>query len=464
MDSERPPGQDGRGPGKRLILLLDGTWNNWEDGDNDTNIVRLEDLIIRYLERASDRTETRESSGDNAKVHAYRVAGGPDNYVFYQRGVGTGFNDKFSGGVFGRGLGDNVRRAYKFLSFNYEPGDQIFVFGFSRGAYTARSIVGYIAAAGLLKREVCSRENEEAAWTYYRTSPADRLPADWAALTPHVHPRKELRVECVGVFDTVGALGIPLEPFRIKNREKYAFHDVNLSSITNVNLHAMAIDEHREPFGATIWRRPRFKKYDSKTEQVWFPGAHSDIGGGYVPSGHRYVGSLPALDDITLCWIVRRLKAHYSSFPISLDDLPAVGENAALADQHNSRSPMYKLFPHAWRTISNFPVGRLGLRETIVSFDRRDEAIGERVHISALMRLGQLIRIDDGKRTFYRSRNLIEVLPRIEETYSGEPRSNGSRKRRDIHIVDWDGELIDALECDRALAIIQAARDRLDYM
>ncbi len=99
---------------KRLILLLDGTWNNWEAGDNATNIVRLEDLIIRYLERESDKTTTSESSSDNIKVRAYKVAGGPDNYVFYQRGVGTGFSDKFSGGVFGRGLGDNIRRAYKF--------------------------------------------------------------------------------------------------------------------------------------------------------------------------------------------------------------------------------------------------------------------------------------------------------------------------------------------------------------
>ena len=98
MDSERPPGQDGRGPGKRLILLLDGTWNNWEAGDNDTNIVRLEDLIIRYLEREADEPSTSESTGENSKVSAYKVAGGPDNYVFYQRGVGTGFSDKFSGG------------------------------------------------------------------------------------------------------------------------------------------------------------------------------------------------------------------------------------------------------------------------------------------------------------------------------------------------------------------------------
>ena len=271
-------------------------------------------------------------------------------------------------------------------------------------------------------------------------------------------------MECVGVFDTVGALGIPLDSFRTKNREKYAFHDVNLSSITNVNLHAMAIDEHREPFGATIWRRPRFKKYDSKTEQVWFAGVHADVGGGYIPSSHRYFGGFPALDDITLDWIVRRLKAHYSSFPISLDDLPTVGTDAALADQHNSRSLVYKLFPYAWRTIANFPVGRLGFRETIVSFDRRDEAIGERVHISALMRLGQLIRIDDGRRTFYCPPNLIDVLPRIEATYSGESGNKESLKRRDIHIVDWDGKVIDPLECKRALAIVKAARDRLDYM
>jgi hypothetical protein len=86
------------------------------------------------------------------------------------------------------------------------------------------------------------------------------------------------------------------------------------------------------------------------------------------------------------------------------------------------------------------------------------------VHISALLRLGQRIRRDDGRRTFYKPSNLIAVLPQIEETYSGQPRTNGTRDRQDIHIVDWNGEVIDALECERALAIVKAARDRLDRM
>lgn len=448
---------------KRLILLLDGTWNDWEAGDNDTNIVRLEDLIIRHLKRCADDSSNVASAGQNSKVRAYRVANGPDNYVLYQRGVGTGVNDRFSGGIFGDGLTENIRRAYKFLSFHYEPGDKIFLFGFSRGAYTARSVVGYIGAAGLLKRNACNLENEEAAWNYYRTPPADRLPADWAELTPHVHDRRKVRIECIAVFDTVGALGIPLELYRTKNRQQYVFHDVNLSSITNVNLHAMAIDEHRKPFGATIWRRPRFKQYESTTEQVWFPGVHADIGGGYISAGERNSGLFPALDDITLNWIVRRVKAHYSDFPISLADLPPVGEDVARASQHNSRSLIYRFFRFALRTISNFSINRYGLWETIVSYDRRDVAINERVHISALLRLGQRVRIDDLKLAYYRPRNLLNVLSRIEETYR-RPRHYESRDHRDIHIVDWDGEVISEFECERALAIIKAARDRLDLI
>ena len=166
---------------KRIILLLDGTWNNWESGDNDTNIVRFEDLIVRSLEswgQASPTPVPESAPGADSRsiVEGYKTDG-CENFVLYQRGVGTGWSDALKGGIFGIGLHDNIRRAYKFLSYHYEPNDQVFIFGFSRGAYTARSLVGYMADAGLLKRACCSRELEEMAWCYYRTNPADRLPA-----------------------------------------------------------------------------------------------------------------------------------------------------------------------------------------------------------------------------------------------------------------------------------------------
>jgi uncharacterized protein (DUF2235 family) len=158
--------------------------------------------------------------------------------------------DRLKGGAFGDGLVANVRRAYKFLSFYYEMGDEVFVFGFSRGAYTARSLIGLIGSAGLLRREYCTPDLELKVWNFYRSPPNDRFPGIWSDLSGFVHPRESFRIQCVGVFDTVGALGIPLQLMWRANRERYEFHNVELSSITNVNLQALAIDERREPFQA----------------------------------------------------------------------------------------------------------------------------------------------------------------------------------------------------------------------
>ena len=265
---------------KRIILLLDGTWNDIDAGPADTNIVRMRGLISRHLVRVSGHGHSGEG-GEDKKVHGYTKSG-KEHIIYYERGVGTGAFDRFRGGAFGEGLTQNIRHAYKFLSFWYEPGDEIFVYGFSRGAYTARSLVGYLGSAGLLLRDNCNDELEGLAWRYYRTPPNDRMPADWRRLTDNAHDRDELRVKLLGVFDTVGSLGIPASIAWRLNRNENGFHDVELSSITDVNLHAVAIDEHRWPFQATLWRQPPFKKYDTKVEQVWFSGAHSDVGGGYI--------------------------------------------------------------------------------------------------------------------------------------------------------------------------------------
>lgn len=447
---------------KRLILLLDGTWNNADAGDNDTNIVRLEDGIIRYLRRRALEKHLEEgplaaAREGSEKVRAFET-NGMDNYVYYQRGVGTGAMDAFRGGIFGKGLSDNIRRAYNFLSYNYDPGDQIFIFGFSRGAYTARSVVGYIHSAGLLTRTDCTAENEWRVWNYYRTLPADRMPGDWAALTPIVHDRKALRISCIGVFDTVGSLGVPLDLFNKRNLESYGFHDVTLGSITDVNLHAMAIDELRRPFGATLWRRPRFKDYDTRTEQVWFSGVHSDIGGGYVSAEARKNGGAMSLDDITFDWMVKRLKHHYPDFPVDLHGSFDT-EKWVEARQHNSRRLYYKVLKLAYRTMANLPLPRTKLRfwQTLASFDRRDEPIGESVHISALERLGRQVPMGRSCKT-YSPPNLLRILPVIEMTYAG---TNRGPK---VLVVDWNGAPIDSADpwCAwRVELLLEAARKRL---
>src|ERR1700730_9436936 len=134
---------------KRIILCLDGTWNQVLDPDTVTNVVKLAQSIRTI---ASDGTQ---------------------QIVYYNSGVGTGdLFDKFLGGVFGRGLRNNVKRAYAFLSLNYEPGDEIYIFGFSRGAYTARALSGVIGASGILRKD--EYQNFEVAWNFYRQPKAIR--------------------------------------------------------------------------------------------------------------------------------------------------------------------------------------------------------------------------------------------------------------------------------------------------
>ena len=443
---------------KQLILLLDGTWNDADEGPTDTNIVRLRELINKSLTGSPMPSASKLLATDRKYV-----SDGVHRLVFYERGVGTGaLLDQIYGGAFGRGLGDNVRRAYKFLSWYYEPGDQIFVFGFSRGAYTARSLVGMLASAGLLKRASCNAQLEESAWNFYRTPVNDRLPAKFDELTPHVHDRGEFRVTCVGVFDTVGALGVPLPVFVRENREIYGFHDVELGSITKCSLHALAIDEHREPFQATTWRKPKFKTFDANmvVEQVWFPGAHADLGGGYVAEWDRLVKAgdgwmrKRALDDISLDWMLKRVLAHYPNFPVRMNDetvdgelqkkvWSSINESWALADQHESRSRLYWARPFVARAINNY-AGRAQpgsrhvpflVEDRFVGFDRHAEPIAEMIHISSLTRYGKGVQLDAVSRT-YRPENVKRILPYIAATYG---LANAVALKRPILIVDWDG-------------------------
>lgn len=446
---------------KQLILLLDGTWNDAEEGPCDTNIVRLRELINLSL---SGRALA--SAGKTfASSRAYDAGSGPasrerQRLVFYERGVGTGFwKDQFLGGVFGSGLGDNVRRAYKFLSCNYEGNDEIFIFGFSRGAFTARSLVGMIYAAGLLKSENCTPELEQRVWEYYRTPVNDRYPAIEQSFKAFVHDRNKFKISCLGVFDTVGSLGVPFSSFRRKNRELYGFHNVEIASITEVNLHALAVDEHRKPFKATPWFKPKFKAFrdNMHVEQVWFSGAHGNVGGGYIPEEKRRSdGRSPELDDIALDWMLKRLLHYFPDFPVRLKGpdpvWPALGRPGShIASQEETRSGVYLFWPFAHRAIANHGGSNslnrqtpLGWREEWAQDDRHAEPIGEMVHVSALQRYGKKVVVTGAIfNQIYRPPGLRAALALMKATYFG--RFSKSRTAlRTVYVVDWDGEPIEA--------------------
>jgi len=218
---------------KRLVLCCDGTWNA-ADQERDgvpcpTNVVKLGYRVAK------------------------RDAGGTLQVIYYDQGVGTGnVVDRMSGGAFGRGVEDNIHDAYRFLIANYEPGDEIFLFGFSRGAFTVRSIGGMIRKCGILARPFV--RYYRAANELYRNEehPDDPGPTkfrhDYSVLRAQAIP-----IKLIGVWDTVGSLGIPLRGLRSLTRTKYQFHDTELSGTVQFAFHALAIDEHRAPFEPTLW-------------------------------------------------------------------------------------------------------------------------------------------------------------------------------------------------------------------
>lgn len=320
---------------KRLVLFFDGTWNRETEKDQVTNVFRLRRLV------------------EAANIDGTSDDGVPQR-IFYDRGVGTnGPVDRFFGGVLGFGLGDNVRQGYRFLSQFYDPGhvdkatpersrapDEIYVFGFSRGAFTARSLAGFVAAAGLLRKECCDDENLARAWRYYRTPVKERMPAKKAELEQLCSP--DVRIRLVGVFDTVGSLGIPTGVAGNWGGSYDHFHDTKLGSSIDVALQALALDEHRSPFVPALFARPDHSG-NKMVEQVWFPGVHSDIGGGY---GEGKSGRT-AISDISLNWMVQRIRA--SGCKLRMADPPV--PTSVPDDPHDSlgwflfdrRKPMYRL-------------------------------------------------------------------------------------------------------------------------
>ncbi|MGW3958972.1 DUF2235 domain-containing protein [Amycolatopsis sp. NPDC005003] len=257
---------------KRLVICCDGTWNTLRQ-PAPTNVGQLQAVV---------------APADPAGV---------EQRVYYCEGVGTGkLWDHLTGGAFGVGLSKKVRGAYRFIVDNYEPGDELFFFGFSRGAYTARSTVGFIRNCGVLRPGEVGRIED--AYRLYRgqdkktTGPESPRAREFRAAYAH-EDRTPIRF--VGVWDTVGALGIPLSGGRVLHllNKRWQFHDTELSSIVQSAFQALAVDEHRKSFVPAVWK-PSDRPDGQEREQVWFAGDHCDVGG-----GHRQ----RALSDIARSWM-----------------------------------------------------------------------------------------------------------------------------------------------------------------
>ena len=322
---------------KRIVILCDGTWNS-PDMAHPTNVVRLGRMLLPSVRRP------REVAEGGVMVQATGPGGTPlfdtvAQVPIYVEGVGTGrrgvtrlgrLSDKVLGGALGWGLMENVAEAYRHLVFLWEPGDEIFIFGFSRGAFTARSLAGLIRFGGLLPRsrlhrlpELVARYTEPAYgnaarkhdrnlwWRAEHSREVVVDPRDLDRLAAeHGDPEAAeafdamarapvLQVAYMGIWDTVGAMGVPghlsVAPFLNK---RHQFHDTRLSRMVQSARHALALDEHRRTFPPTPWielDRMNGGRVGRPYRQEWFPGDHGSIGGG---------GPVEALSAGALEWIV----------------------------------------------------------------------------------------------------------------------------------------------------------------
>lgn len=253
---------------KNIALCFDGTWNC---PSSNTNVVKIFRSIL-----AEDKTPVPVRGG------AVSPRGDP-NIKWYDKGVGTKFGNIFRGGFTGRGLAKNILEGYKFLVDNYEEGDHIYLFGFSRGAYTARSLAGLIRNIGILHSLNAPKDKkiEDSpvlmnGFRIYRRRDAgpDTEEAKFFRLQ-YSHDKVEIKF--LGVWETVGAMGFPSKDLD-KVDLRYGFHDTTLSSMVKNAYHALAVDETRPEFIPTLWTSK--PKGENRLEQVWFAGVHSEIGGG----------------------------------------------------------------------------------------------------------------------------------------------------------------------------------------
>jgi uncharacterized protein (DUF2235 family) len=322
---------------KRLVVCCDGTWNTPDQASGGkpsaTNVTKV------------------------ARAVAREDAAGTAQLMYYHRGVGSNRGERLSGGAFGFGLSRDVQRAYRFIVVNYEPGDELFFFGFSRGAFTARSTVGFLRNAGILRPQNAGLVAE--AYALYR----DRA-TDPRAVESELFRRSyshETRIRFIGVWDTVGALGIPMSGLPWVNviNRRWQFHDTDLSTKVDAAFQALAIDEKRRPFEPTLWSQQP-DAGEQRLEQVWFAGVHGDVGGGYPSSG---------LSDLALRWMVERARSCGLEFEQGA--FASTGPDP-LGELHESRKAFYRLQPPFVRPIGQKDQGRELVASSAVERQKQD--------------------------------------------------------------------------------------------
>ena len=407
---------------KRIVLCLDGTWNNNRAGAILTNVCKLHQIIA-----PTDANGVRQISNYVEGI----VSADGESLQFVKGGIGVGVDDR-------------IRKAYEALVKDYEPGDEVFLVGFSRGAFEARSLGGLITLVGVAKPGLGFSFDK--AWWVYRTREKGRDQAALAELRAATH--YPVRIKCVAVWDTVGNLGNPFASGGAIGR-RYKFHDTRLTDNIDVGLHALSIDEIRGPFRPTLWTLPKGQALPANqhVEQVWFAGTHGDVGG-----GHRETG----LSDIALIWMAERLQAT-TGLALDMHKLAHMARPDPLGPQHSvaegwifewsGRLPFIRLVQQAAAAIPPLRRSLVGSWRT-GKLPRGVESVNESIHPSVLQRFGERVielRYGRSHTIAYRPGNLVAALPERSSVEAAKPDTGRPRRVKVFtvhgtfaHETDWD--------------------------
>ena len=286
---------------KNIVICCDGTGNEY--GRNNTNVVKLYQHVIR----------------DSEQIAFYDPGVGTFSFLGREVGRRVGI---MLGRAFGAGLQQNVEDAYRYLMDRYESGDRLFLFGFSRGAFTVRALAGMLHKCGLLQKG--SNNLIPYASKIYNRRGNEDVAAGFKRTYSH-----ECKPYVIGVWDTVGAMGW----FWGKK-----FFDTYLNEDVTYGYQAISIDERRRHFPVSLWNESR-RNEGQTIEQVWFPGFHSDVGGSHADAG---------LSDITLKWMLENALERGLRLRDGWTECLAPDP---LGEIHESRRGMWRLWPPAVRRI-----------------------------------------------------------------------------------------------------------------
>ncbi|KAL8793857.1 MAG: hypothetical protein Q9195_003583 [Heterodermia aff. obscurata] len=345
-------------PSKKLIITCDGTW----------------------LDSANIRAGELEHPSNVARIGwAVRDEDydGKAQIVYYQSGVGSqgGLLMRVAGGLTGEGIKENIREAYSFIATNYINGDEIYLLGFSRGAFTARSVGGMIGDLGLLTKAGLPSFGEIFE-DYVHRKDSDYRPHYPDKPFPNKPPFKDpdyvrqleerglttlnIPIRAIGVFETVGSLGIPRVPWlervglQSSRMKAFQFYDTTINEHVENAFQALCLDEKRAAFSPALWEKHRNNVTNLK--QVWFPGVHSNVGGGYPDQ---------EIANITLAWMVSQLEPFID---FDLDTIMKAASNTrqyyrsqgekprpwSFGKIYNSITPVYTIAGSTTRTPGDY--------------------------------------------------------------------------------------------------------------